>query len=336
MKMPTTIRPLDFPVETLQSMYLIMLKIRKLEERVGVLVSKKEIICPCHLYVGEEAVAVGVCSALNEDDWVFSTHRSHGHYIAKGGDIKALMAELYGKATGCSKGRGGSMHLAAPVVGFPGSSAIVAGMIPLAVGTALAFSLQKKNAVSVAFFGDGATNEGVFYESLNIAVLRELPVIFVCENNLYATHMHISKCLADTDICKKAEAFGVAVTRVDGNNILDVFNEVKKAIENARQGRGPTFVECMTYRWRGHVGSNYDIFKGIRSKKELDYWIRRCPIKLLEDFLLKQDIMSESEKIHIHRTIEREIDEAVTFAKQSPYPDQKGDEVLSATFRGDI
>ena len=190
----------DITAATLRAMYLTMTRIRRLEEKIAELVSHNEIICPCHLYIGEEAVATGVCAALTKEDWVFSTHRSHGHYIAKGGSMKMLMAELYGKITGCSKGKGGSMHLSSGDVGLPGSSAIVAGTIPLAVGVALAFSIQKKNNVSVAFFGDGAVCEGVFYEALNFASLRKLPVVFVCENNLYFTHLPISACLADTRI----------------------------------------------------------------------------------------------------------------------------------------
>jgi len=311
----------NIPAETLRMMCKTMLRIRKFEERVAELVSKNEIICPCHLYTGEEAVATGVCSVLRKDDYVFSTHRSHGHYIAKGGDVKALMAELYGKATGCSKGRGGSMHLASPDVGLPGSSAIVAGTIPLAVGTALAFSMQKNDNVSVAFFGDGAANEGTFYESLNFASLRKLPVIFVCENNLYSTHMPISACLADTDIYKKSEAFKMLGVRVDGNNIAEVFKVAKSAVEDARRGKGPTLIECMTYRWRGHVGPSYDLDKGLRSKEELDYWMNRCPIKALEEFLIEHDFISISERNKIYESIEEEIEEALVFAKESPYPD---------------
>ena len=322
--------------ETLQMMYVTMLRIRKLEERVAELVSQKEIICPCHLYIGEEAVATGVCSALRKDDYVFSTHRSHGHYIAKGGDIKAMMAELYGKETGCSKGRGGSMHLASPDVGLPGSSAIVAGTIPLAVGTALAFSLQKRDNVSVAFFGDGAANEGTFYESLNFASLKKLPVIFVCENNFYSTHMPIAACLADTDIYKKAEAFNIPGVRVDGNNIVEIFKVAKKAVEDARSGKGPALIECMTYRWRGHVGPSYDLDKGLRSKEELDYWMNRCPIKALEEFLLEHDFILESERNKIYKNIEEEIEEALVFAKESPYPDPNEDEVLNDVFKGGV
>jgi TPP-dependent pyruvate/acetoin dehydrogenase alpha subunit len=312
----------DISSVTLRAMYATMLRIRKFEERVAELVSQEEIICPCHLYIGQEAVATGICSALRTDDYVFSTHRSHGHYIAKDGDMKALMAELYGKVTGCSRGRGGSMHLASPDTGLPGSSAIVAGTIPLAVGAALAFSIQKKDSVSVAFFGDGAVSEGVWYESLNFASLKKLPAIFVCENNLYSTHMPLVACLADINIYKKADAFNMPGVRVDGNDVIAVFKTANKAIEDARHGKGPTLIECMTYRWRGHVGPSDDLDKGLRSEEELDYWTKRCPIKMFEEFLFKRGILSESEKIRIYTDIEKETEEAIAFAKESPYPDR--------------
>jgi TPP-dependent pyruvate/acetoin dehydrogenase alpha subunit len=309
----------------LLKMYKTMVKIRKFEENLIKPLNNNEIACPVHLYIGEEAVASGVCANLRPDDWVFSTHRSHGHYIAKGGDVRTLMAELYGKITGCSKGRGGSMHLASPDVGFPGSSAIVAGTIPLAVGAALAFSMQKKDAVSVAFFGDGAVGEGTFYESLNFAALRKLPVVFVCENNLYSTHMPISSCLADINIYKKAEMFNMPGIRVDGNNVIEVFEATKKAIEDARTGRGPTLMECMTYRWQGHVGPCDDLDKGLRNKEELEYWKNRDPVKTFEQFLFKHAILSETERTQIHEDAKREMDEALEFAKESPYPDQDRD-----------
>ena len=323
---------LNMPLATLRTIYITMLRIRKFEEKIAELLQPEpEIVCPVHLYIGQEAIATGVCASLRKDDYAFSIHRSHGHYIAKGGSTRALMAELYGKVTGCSRGRGGSMHLASPDMGLPGSSAIVAGTIPLAVGAALAFSIQKNNNVSVAFFGDGAAGEGVFYESLNLASLKKLPVIFVCENNLYSTHMPISACLADTDIYKKAEVFKMPGVRVDGNNVVEVYEAAKKAIENARGGKGPTLIECMTYRWRGHVGPNYDLDRGLRSKEELDYWVNRCPIKKLEEALLSQDIISNSEKVEICEEIDKEIEEALIFAKESPYPDQ--DELTSNVFK---
>jgi len=289
---------------------------------VAELLTGKEIKCPTHLYTGEEAVATGVCTNLRKDDFAFSTHRSHGHFIAKGGDTKALMAELYGKATGCSRGRGGSMHLASPNIGFPGSSAIVAGTIPLAVGAGLAFSMQGRNTVSVAFFGDGAANEGAFYESLNFASLKKLPVVFVCENNLYCTHAPISACLADTNIYEKAKIFSMPGVRIDGNNVIEVYKTAKAAIKDARHGKGPTLIECLTYRWRGHVGPSFDLDKGLRSKEELDYWMNRCPIKTLERLLLNHGGISEAERNQISNDIEGEVEEALIFAKESPYPDK--------------
>jgi len=305
---------------TLRTMYTTMLRIRRLEEVVADLVSQGEIVCPCHLYIGQEAIAAGVCANLRKDDYVFSTHRSHGHYIAKGGDMKALMAELYGKETGCSRGRGGSMHLSAPDMGLLGSSAIVANAIPLAVGAALASSIREEDVVSVVFFGDGATNEGAFYESLNLASLNKMPVIFVCENNLYSTHMHISKSLADTDIYKKAGIFDMTGVRIDGNNAIEVFLTAKKAIDEARNSKGPALVECMTYRWRGHVGPNYDIDKGLRSEEELKSWMDRGPIVTFEKYLDKNDIISKKAREQIRDDIEREVEEALTFAKESPLP----------------
>lgn len=302
--------------------YEAMLAIRKFEEKTAELILDGEIKTPCHLYIGQEATAAGVCLALKKDDFAFSTHRSHGHYLAKGGDMKKLMAELYGKAAGCSRGKGGSMHLSAPEVGFLGSSAIVAGSIPLAAGTALASTLQNNERVTVCFFGDGAVNEGVFYESLNFASLNKLPVIFVCENNLYSTHLPISKCLADVNIAKKAEIFNMNGFQIDGNNAIEVFQIAEKSIEDARQGRGPALIECLTYRWRGHVGPSDDLNKGLRSREELNSWTEKCPIKRLERQLIKEEILSEEEKNKISQNIERKIDEAVKFAKENPFPNE--------------
>jgi len=314
---------MDISPATLRSLYVAMLKMRRVEERVAeLLCPTPEIVCPVHLYIGQEAVAAGVCAHLRREDYVFSTHRSHGHYLAKGGDVRALVAELYGKVTGCSRGRGGSMHIAAPDIGLPGSSAIVAGTIPLAVGAALAFSIRKQDNVAVAFFGDGATNEGAFYESLNFASLKKLPVIFVCENNSYSTHMPVSECLADTRIYKKADAFNMPGTRVDGNNVIDVFRTAGKVITDARRGNGPALIECMTYRWRGHVGPDFDLDKGLRTREELDFWMDRCPIKMLGGLLSERNMLSESDRTEICKDIDREIEEAITFAKESPCPDE--------------
>jgi acetoin:2,6-dichlorophenolindophenol oxidoreductase subunit alpha len=322
----------EIPPATLRKLYTTMLRIRKLEERIAELLQPpSEIVCPVHLYTGQEAVATGVCANLRREDYVLSTHRSHGHYIAKGGDLRALMAELYGKATGCSRGRGGSMHLASPDMGLLGSSAIVAGTIPIAVGAALALSLKKSDGVAVAFFGDGAVGEGTFYESLNLASLKKLPVIFVCENNLYSTHMPLAACLAATEIYKKAEAFCLPGTRVDGNNVIDVYKAAREAVAAARRGEGPALIECLTYRWRGHVGPNYDLDKGLRKQEELDFWMKKDPVKMLEASLLEQKILPASERDRIGREIDEEIEAAVTFARESPYPD--GIEVDKGVFK---
>ncbi len=214
------------------------------------------------------------------------------------------------------------MHIASADIGLPGSSAIVAGTIPLAVGAALAFSIRREGNVAVAFFGDGATNEGVFYESLNFASLKKLPVVFVCENNAYSTHMPISECLADTRIYKKADAFDMFGTRIDGNNVIDVYRTAGEVIKNARCGKGPALIECITYRWRGHVGPDYDLDKGLRTREELDSWTNRCPVKILERFLTERNMLSESARTEICKDIDREIEEAVAYAKESPYPDK--------------
>lgn len=309
--------------DTLLKLYTDMVKIRLFEEKVAELLQKKVIIkCPVHLYTGQEAVAVGACAHLRREDYVFSTHRSHGHFLAKGGDLKTLMAELYCKESGCSRGRGGSMHLASADTGLPGSSAIVGGTIPIAAGAAMAFKIQKSRNISVAFFGDGAANEGVFYESLNIATLMKLPIVFICENNLFSTHMPVSSCLADTRIYKKAEAAGLPGIRIDGNDVTEVFRITRQAATAARNGKGPTLIECMTYRWRGHVGPDYDTDKGLRSKKELQQWMEQCPIKALEKTLFEQSFISETEKNEIYKGIGEEIKEAINFAEEAPYPDQ--------------
>lgn len=306
--------------ETVLRMYRMMVTIRTIEDSIAEGIVKGEIGCPCHLYSGEEAVAVGVCSNLRKDDWTYSNHRSHGHFLAKGGSVRKLLGEVYCRRTGASKGRGGSMHLTAPEVGFPGSSAIVAGTISLAVGSALAFRLMNTDRIVVTFFGDGASNEGVFYESLNIAALYKLPVLFVCENNLYSTHMPISKILADTDIAKKARAFGVPATRIDGNDVLAVHKAARRAIDAVRRGCGPRFIECMTYRHRGHVGPNYDIEKGLRSQKELDSWLARDPIRIVEKMMLRSGSWSEEDLEEMRKDIADEVRKARDDARTADWP----------------
>jgi pyruvate dehydrogenase E1 component alpha subunit len=312
------------PVEAnrafLLNMYRLMVLIRTTEETVADMLEKGEIRCPTHLYTGQEAIAVGVCAALSKNDLIFGGHRSHGHYLAKGGDLKGLVAELFGKAAGCAKGRGGSMHLVAPEIGLLGTVPLVAATIPIAVGAALASKLRGDQQVSVAFFGDGATEEGHFHESVNLAAANKLPVLFVCENNLYSSHMHILQRRAADNIFKTGEAHGIPGIPLDGNDVLGVFQIATAAVGRAKKGDGPTLMECRTYRWRGHVGPSFDMDVGVKRKDELKDWIPRDPIlrarKHLHEFGVLEDDLSK-----IQSEVRHEVDEAIEFGRRSPYPD---------------
>ena len=306
-----------------KQLYRSMLRIRICEESLVEPILSGEVRCPVHLYTGEEAVAAGICAALTTEDYLFGTHRSHGHYLAKGGDLKAMMAEIYCRETGCSHGRGGSMHLVAPEVGMLGSAPIVAGTISLALGAALASHIRGDERVTVSFFGDGATGEGVLYEALNFAALRKLPIIFACENNFYSTHLPISACRPATPIVETGRAFGVASECVDGNDVLAVHNVAKRAVRRCRSGLGPVFLELLTYRMRGHVGPDDNIqgaHKDIRPEAEIRAWRKKDPIRGLEKILLAEGILTRAEIRTIHREIEQEVAEAKRFAEQSPRP----------------
>lgn len=310
----------NISLEILKELLFTMIKIRRVEEKIVQLYPEQEMRCPVHLCVGQEAIPVGVCKSLNLGDVVFGSHRSHGYYIARGGDLKALFAELYGKITGCTKGKGGSQHLAAPEVGILGSSAIVAGTIPIAVGAALSLTMQKKKSVALVDFGDGVVDEGTFYESLNFAALKKLPVVFVCENNFYATHAHQSVRQARDNIFQKAKVFGVPGIRLNGNDVVEVFITCRNAIKRARLGKGPTLIECRTYRWLEHVGPNYDYNLGYRSRRELNRWMKSCPIKAFEEFLLRKRLVKKLEVTQVLQEIDLEIKEAISFAKESIFP----------------
>lgn len=316
----------------LKAMYVAMVQVRLFEEKVAGVYPEQEIRCPCHLCLGQEAAAVGVCFSLRREDYVFGTHRGHGIYIAKGGDLKPLAAELYGKSTGCAKGKGGSMHVIAPEVGLLGTSSIVGGDIPLAVGAALAARLQENGKVAVAFFGDGAVDEGSFHESLNFASLRKLPVLFVCENNFYATHSHQLARQPSDNIYKRATAYGMPGVRVDGNDVVAVFRAARRAVKRARNGEGPTLLECRTYRWKEHVGPNFDYQLGYRSKEELDMWMERCPLNRYQELLLKAKVISEADVHAIYTHVHSEVDEAIAFAKTSPVPEP--DELAEDVYAG--
>jgi pyruvate dehydrogenase E1 component alpha subunit len=303
-------------------MYSAMMRIRLFEERVAELLESGEIRTPCHLYIGQEAVAVGACSALERQDYIWGAHRSHGHYLAKGGDLDAMMAEILGKKTGCSSGQGGSMHVAAPERGLLGTVPLVAATIPLAVGAGLASRLRRDRRVSVSFFGDGATEEGHFYESLGLARLYMLPVIFVCENNLYASHMHISERRGLPELVGLAEAHGMTAAQIDGNDVVAVYDVMTSAVERARNGGGPTFIECLTYRWRGHVGPSWDTDVGVKRKDDLANWLQCDPLSKARAALAELGVLRE-ETEGIDATIRREIDDAVAFARMSPYPERR-------------
>jgi len=309
------------PPERLRAFYAQMARIRRAEEAIVALYPEQEIRCPTHLSIGQEAVAVGVCQALAERDTVLSGHRCHAHYLAKGGSLRGMFAELYGKSTGCCGGKGGSMHLASPETGMLGASAIVAGTVPMAVGAGLAASLRGTDDVAVAFFGDAAVEQGVMHESLSFAALRALPVLFVCENNLYATLTPLSQRQVSTDIWPRAGAHGLTAVGVDGNDVRAVYEAARTAVARARLGEGPTFIEAKTYRWREHVGPNFDTDIGYRTQAELDGWMARDPLVRLARTLEKDGILTAAERAALDAEVEAEVADAVSFAKTSPFPE---------------
>jgi pyruvate dehydrogenase E1 component alpha subunit len=311
----------DLSKNTLTGLYTTMLKIRLFEEKVVEVYGAQEMRTPVHLYIGQEAIAAGVISNLDKKDYVFSNHRSHGHCIAKGTPFKSIMAELYGRKTGCCGGKGGSMHLVDVERGILGTSAIVGGGIPMAVGTALASQMRGDGLVSVTFFGDGAADEGVFHESLNFASLKRLPVVFVCENNLYATNSPLDARHSTCRIAGSGPAYDLPGLCIDGNDVLEVYKIAKNAVFRARTGEGPTLIEAKTYRWKGHVGPETDFEKGARPEEELRSWMEKCPIKRFAEKLIQEKIMTTEEMSAIADRIKGEVEEALEFALGSPWPE---------------
>ena len=314
----------DISREVLGELYRVMLRIQKVELKVAELYHQDEMKTPVHLCLGQEAVAAGVCLNLSTDDYVFSNHRGHGHYLAKGGDVRAMVAELYNRETGCSRGRGGSMHLIDASVGLLGSSSIVGGCIPIATGAALGSVIKKDKRVSVAFFGDAAVEEGVIYESINFAVLKKLPVVYVCENNFYSVFSPLSKRQARDDIYRRFEGLSIPGYRVDGNNVIEVYRTSKKAIDHARRRGGPSFMECRTYRLRDHHGTGSGVELGYRTRQEVDTWSDRCPVNNYERFLIEQRIMAAGEIEELATAIDREVGEAFELAQASPLSSEDG------------
>lgn len=290
-----------------------MLRIRLAEEAIARMSESGEARCPCHLSIGQEAVAAGVCAALDPADTIWGGHRSHGHYLAKGGSLEGLFAEVLGKTTGCAGGRGGSMHLMAQEHGIPGTVPIVAGTIPLAAGAALAYKLRAESRVAVAFFGDGALEEGSVHETLNLAGLYQLPLIFVCENNLYSSHLHWTERRVADNLHQAGEFHSVPGERIDGNDVGVVYRAARAAVARARSGAGPSFLECRTFRWRGHVGASTDEDVGVRRRGELAGWMESDPIGRAEDQL--------GMDLALHRAeMDREITRALEAARSGPAP----------------
>ncbi len=310
-------------INDLLRVYTVMLKIRLFEERIIELYPEQEMKTPVHLYIGEEAIAAGVIHYLKKEDYLFTNHRCHGHCIAKGMSLSSIMAELYGKETGCCKGKGGSMHLSDPAYGIFATSAIVGGDIPLAVGAALSLKFQKSKNIAVTFFGDGAVDQGVFYESLNFAALKKLAVLFVCENNFYATNSPQRVRQSKDNIFQKGEIFGIKGFRCDGNNALEIMGIAGDLIKKIREEGGPFLLECRTYRWKGHVGPDCDFEKGCRPKGELEHWIKKCPVQKLEEYLLETGRLNKEKIKNLRLQITKEIREAENFAQKSSFPERK-------------
>ena len=305
---------------TLKDLHRRMVRIRLFEERAGKLMEDGKIPGALHLYVGQEAVASGVMTHLTNEDWITSTHRGHGHLLAKGGEFGPMFAELYGKATGYCKGKGGSMHISNMELGILGANGIVGGGPPIAMGAGFANKFKGNDRVSVTFFGDGASNEGSFHEAANMAGLYQLPVLFVCENNGYGEYTAQANHQAIVDVADRAAGYGMPGVIVDGMDAVAVHEAAGVAIQRARDGGGPTLLECKTYRFYDHVGVRGMGLK-YRADDEVEEWKRRDPITLLEGRLAEQGILSETEAKAVHERVLADIDAAVEFAETSPYPE---------------
>ncbi|GAF24992.1 pyruvate/2-oxoglutarate dehydrogenase complex, dehydrogenase (E1) component, eukaryotic type, alpha subunit [Moorella thermoacetica Y72] len=306
-------------MEDCLEMYRLMLRIRYFEEKIVEVYAQGLMPGLAHLYIGEEAVAVGVCSALRPEDMITSTHRGHGHCIAKGGDVRRMMAEMFGKSTGYCCGKGGSMHISDIELGIVGANGVVGGGIPLATGAALSAQLRNSDQVVACFFGDGASNQGSFHEALNLAAVWRLPVIYVCENNHYGISVSQERHQAIKDIAVRAGAYGMPGVTVDGNDVEAVYEATREAVARARQGEGPTLLECKTYRWRGHHEGDPNRGTRYRTREEMAAWEKRCPIKNYETKLMARGV-SPDQLEELQRQVKKEIDDAVEYANNSPFP----------------
>lgn len=315
--------------QILEKLYLI----RDLEEAIAEQYPQGEMRCPTHLSIGQEGVPAALSVCLTDDDLAVSTHRSHAHYLAKGGCPKAMVAEIYGKASGCSGGRGGSMHLIDESVGFKGSTAIVGNTIPIGVGLALSQKIRQEKNISVVFVGDGAIEEGVFYEAANFAALKNLPVLFVCENNLYSVYSGLeSRQPKERKIHQMVAALGLTTYSGDGNDVVSAHQILAQAVSEIKQGQGPVFVELSTYRWREHCGPNYDNQLGYRSEEEFLAWQTLEPIARFEQWLQDNNLMTVQAMNDLRQQVAETVKESFIFAKSSPFPDEStlGNHVYAA------
>ena len=307
--------------EILVNMYQTMYRIRKFEETVVDLFSQDLIRGAVHVYLGEEAIATGACHALKKDDYIVSTHRGHGHCIAKGGKVNKMMAEILGKSTGYCKGKGGSMHIADLECGILGANGIVGAGIPIATGAGMTSWIKKDNKVTLCFFGDGASNQGTFHESINMAAVFRLPVVFICENNHYAVFTSTEKALSIERVSKRSISYGIPGYSIDGNDVIEVYNTVNNAVKRARRGEGPSLVECKTYRWLGHYVGDPENY---RSKEEVEKWkTEKDPIEMYKTKLVKEGVVKHGEFSRIEDDIQNEIEGAINFARNSPEPEDK-------------
>jgi acetoin:2,6-dichlorophenolindophenol oxidoreductase subunit alpha len=303
--------------EKLIDMYRVMVRIRTFEEKVAKEHSSGRLPGAAHFYSGEEAVATGACANLRVSDYITSTHRGHGHVIAKGGRTDRMMAEIFGKKTGYNKGKGGSMHIAAPELGILGASGIVAGLVPIAPGAGLSAKMRGTDQVTICFLGDGTTNSGRFHESVNLSACWDLPVIYVIENNLYAESTRISAVCRVENLSDRSVAYGIPGKTVDGMDVLAVYEAVGEAVKRAKAGKGPTLVECKTYRYHGHFGGDPQTYK---PKEEAEEWLKKDPIPRFRKYLIEKNVFSQLDADKIDQEMATEIEEALKFAMESPFP----------------
>jgi TPP-dependent pyruvate/acetoin dehydrogenase alpha subunit len=304
--------------------YFEILRVRKIELEISKKYSEQKMRCPIHLSIGQEAIPVAICRNLNKADKAFTAHRSHAHYLAKGGNLKKMLAELYGKKSGCAEGKGGSMHLIDLKAGLFGAVPIVGSTIPIGVGAAWYNKLNRKKSITVIFFGDGATEEGVFQESLDFASLHSLPVLFVCEHNNYSVYSNIKKRQSQKrNILNIAKAIGIEGMHLDGNNSLNLYKKSKIVINNIRKKNRPFIFLCDTFRHLEHCGPNNDDNLNYRDKEYVSYWMKNCPLKKIEKYLLKKNFLSQKTIINFNKKINNEIKEAFLFADNSKFPEKE-------------